>query len=59
MRRHLLVAALVIAAAGSLGSGTASAYCDPDYRPLCLNDCRTRLPDPSNPAEILTRVCPA
>jgi len=58
MTRRLLVTALVAAPLVALAPG-ASAYCDPDYRPLCTNDCRMRPPDPANPTEILTRVCPA
>lgn len=55
--RRLLLAALVAAPLAGLGS-PASAYCDPKYAPLCLNDCQTRLPDVKDPLEYLRRVCP-
>ena len=38
---------------------SASADCDPKYRPLCTNDCRLRPPDPTDPLEYFTRICPA
>lgn len=53
MRRFLLVAAVVAASVGTLGAGPASAYCDPDYRPLCLNDCMLTI-DPHDPI----KACP-
>lgn len=59
--RRLLVAAIIAASAGSLGAGTASAVCDPDYRPLCLSDCPgPLLPDPRDPTDTswLIRMCP-
>lgn len=57
--RRLLVAAVVTAVplAGLLAA-PASAVCDPDYEPLCLNDCMTRPPDANNPLEYIRRVCP-
>lgn len=54
--RHLIVTAVVAAAVGGLGAGTASAYCDPKYYPLCVNRCQ--IPDPRDPLGSLTRVCP-
>ena len=56
--RHLVIAAVVAASLGSLGSGTASAYCDPKYWPLCTNDCKMQPPDLSNPPSSLFRACP-
>lgn len=60
--RRLLVGALVAAASfGGLGTGTAVAVCDPDYRPLCLSDCPgPMLPDPKDPTDTswLIRMCP-
>ncbi len=56
--RRLLVAALVAASVGTLGAGTASAYCDPKYWPLCTNDCETRPPDLRNLPGSLIRACP-
>lgn len=53
----LLVLAAVVAG-GLAFAPQASAYCDPDYRPLCTNDCQLRPPDPKDPLEYLTRVCP-
>lgn len=55
---RLLVAALVAASVGTLGAGTASAVCDPDYRPLCLSPCLTDPIDPRDPTEFIGRVCP-
>ena len=37
--RRLMVAALFTVAVGTIGAAPADAYCDPKYRPLCLNDC--------------------
>lgn len=56
MRRTLLVAAFVAAGLGSLGAGPASASCEPQYHPLCLNDCMDGLPDPNNPPNVFR--CP-
>lgn len=44
MRRLLTLTCLVVAASG-LGTGTASAVCDPEFRPLCLSPCITELPE--------------
>lgn len=59
--RRLVLVALVAASLGSLGSGTASAYCDPKYFPLCTNDCAMEPPDwdPKDPIRSLFRMCPA
>lgn len=57
--RRLLIAAVVTAAVGGIGAGTASAVCDPDYRPLCVSPCLTQPIDPTRPWDALTRVCPA
>lgn len=57
--RRLVLGAVLVAALGSLGNGTASAYCDPKYYPLCTNDCAMQPPDLSNPPQSLFRVCPA
>lgn len=51
--RRLLVAALVAASVGTLGAGTASAVCDPDYRPLCLSPCITDPIEHRDPTELL------
>ena len=59
MRKLLLVAALVAAPVAGLATAPASAYCDPKYYPLCLNDCQLQPPDPRDPLEYLTRVCAA
>ena len=58
--RRLVLLTLVAAAVGGIGAGPAVAVCDPDYRPLCLNDCRTGTPDIKNPTDLgwLIRVCP-
>lgn len=59
--RRLLLAAIVAASLGGLGAGSASAVCDPDYRPLCLSDCPgPLLPDPRDPTDTswLIRMCP-
>lgn len=56
--RRLLVAAIVAASVGSLGAGTASAVCDPDFEPLCLSPCLTDPVDPRDPLEVLGRHCP-
>jgi hypothetical protein len=42
--RRLLLGAVVVAALGGVQAGTAHAYCDPKYAPLCLNDCYLRNP---------------
>ena len=57
--RPLLVAVLVAASLGGLGTGTASAYCDPKYYPLCTNDCWMDPPDPRDPIGSLVKACPA
>lgn len=57
--RRLVVGAVLAAALGGLGSGTASAYCDPKYWPLCTNDCAMEPPDVSKPPQSLFRTCPA
>ena len=57
MRRLVVAAAVAAAVTGSLGAGTASAYCDPDYRPACLNDCQ--VPDLRDPlSEYHPLACP-
>lgn len=58
VRRTLLAAALLAAVGGSVGATSASAYCDPKYRPLCTNDCQMQLPDPKDPFGTIFRVCP-
>lgn len=58
MRRLLLAAAFAAAVTGSLGAGSASAYCDEKYEPLCLNDCVVSLPEPRDPLAWVFRVCP-
>lgn len=55
--RILIAAAL--AAVPLLAPATASAACDPDYRPLCVSDCGgPMLPDPKDPLAWLIRTCP-
>jgi hypothetical protein len=58
--RRILVAAVVAAALGGLGAGSASAVCNPKYRPLCLSDCPGGLPDVKDPTDPswLIRACP-
>ena len=51
--RRLVIVAVIAAAAGGVAVSPASAYCDPDYRPLCLNDCMLTI-DPQEPI----RACP-
>ena len=58
VRRTLLAAARLAAVAGAAGATTAAAYCDRKYEPLCANDCTMRPPDPKDPLEYFTRVCP-
>lgn len=58
MRTTIVAALLVAAPPAALTATPASAYCDPKYRPLCTNDCQTRPPDPKDPLEVLTRLCP-
>ena len=58
MRKLLLVALLAAAPVAALTATPASAYCDPKYDPLCLNDCQVRPPDVKDPLEYLTRACP-
>lgn len=53
MRRFLLAAALATATVGTLAVGPASANCEPQYRPLCLNDCMLTI-DPHDPI----KACP-
>lgn len=56
--RTLLVVALCAAAVGA-GAGSASAYCDPKYRPLCTNDCQMAPPDLKDPVgDLFGRACP-
>jgi hypothetical protein len=59
VRRTVLLAVLV-AAVGGIGVGSASAACDPKYRPLCLSDCPGELPDAHDPTDTswLVRACP-
>lgn len=59
--RRLLVGALLAASLGGLGAGSASAYCDPKYWPLCTNDCEMDPPDwdPRDPVRSLVKACPA
>ena len=59
--RRLLVGAVIAASLGGLGTGSANAVCDPDYRPLCMSDCPgPLLPDPHDPTDFswLVRMCP-
>lgn len=58
--RRLLVGAVIAASVGGLGAGTASAVCDPRYRPLCLSGCPVGTPDIKDPTDLswLIRVCP-
>lgn len=58
MTARLLAVAVAAASLGTLGAGTASAVCDPDFRPLCLSPCLTDPIDPRDPTEFLGRVCP-
>ena len=53
--RKLLMLALVAAPLAALAP-SASAYCDPDYRPACLNDCH--IPNLRDPLEYIGRGCP-
>jgi len=53
MRRVLLASAVVAAVAGGLAAAPATAYCDPRYAPLCLNDCLLTV-DPQHPV----KTCP-
>ncbi len=53
MSRFLLASAVVAAVVGGVAAGPASAYCDPKYKPLCLNDCQLTI-DPANPI----KACP-
>ena len=57
--RRIVLGAVLVAALGGLGAGTASAYCDPKYYPLCMNDCGES-PDPRRPTDLswLHTVCP-
>ena len=55
--KKLLLIALVAAPLAALAP-SASAYCDPKYRPLCLNDCYLEPPDPKDPLAYLHHVCP-
>lgn len=55
--RKLLMIALVAAPLATLAP-SASAYCDPKYAPLCVNDCYFELPDPKDPLSYLRHVCP-
>ena len=59
MRRTVLLA-LVVAAVGGIGAGSASAVCDPKYRPLCMSDCPGGMPDIKDPTDTswLIRMCP-
>ncbi|HEX8003397.1 MAG TPA: hypothetical protein VF519_11955 [Mycobacteriales bacterium] len=50
--RRLVLAVIVAAAAGGVAA-PASAYCDPKYEPLCLNDCILTV-DPQHPI----KACP-
>ena len=56
--RRVLIVSVIAAAVGGLGSGTASANCDPKYRPLCMNDCNSEPPDLHDPLEWFGRTCP-
>lgn len=58
MRKTLALAVLLAVPALMLAAPSASAVCEPKYRPLCLNDCNTQLPDPKDPLGTLFRVCP-
>jgi hypothetical protein len=58
MRTILATAVLVAVPALTLAAPSASASCDPKYRPLCVNDCQRQLPDPKDPLGTLVRVCP-
>ena len=57
--RRIVLGAVLVAALGGLGAGTASAYCDPKYYPLCANDCTMAPPDLSDVPRSLIRACPA
>lgn len=57
--RRLVLGAVLVAALGGLGNGTASAYCDPKYYPLCTNDCWRQPPDLHDLPGSLIRACPA
>lgn len=54
--RTLLLAALVAVAFAALAP-SASAVCDPDFRPLCVPPCVTEVPDVRDPLGHLT-ACP-
>lgn len=57
--RRLLVGAVLAAAVTGLGAGSADAYCDPKYRPLCTNDCQMEPPDLKDPVgDLVGRACP-
>lgn len=58
MRKLLVAAALAAAPIAALTATPASAYCDPKYEPLCLNDCQLRPPNVRDPLEYIRRVCP-
>ena len=58
MRQMLVAAALAAVPLTGLLAAPANAVCDPDYEPLCLNECMTRPPDATNPLEYIKRVCP-
>ena len=57
--RRLLIAAVIATSIGSLGAGSASAVCNPDYRPLCLSSCPPPTFDPHDPIGSLIVACPA
>lgn len=54
--RKLLLAALVAVPFATLAP-SASAVCDPDFRPLCVPPCLTEVPDVNDPTAHL-RFCP-
>lgn len=62
MTRRLLLPVLLAAPLVAGLAPSASAYCDPRYEPLCLNDCVLALPPADEGvrgvAEWATRYCP-
>lgn len=53
MRRFLLASAVVAAVVGGIAAAPSMANCEPEYKPLCLNDCMLTI-DPQNPI----KACP-
>ncbi|HWL36950.1 MAG TPA: hypothetical protein VNQ77_12220 [Frankiaceae bacterium] len=54
--RKLLLAALVAVPLAALAPN-ASAVCDPDFRPICVSECLTQVPDVRDPLGHL-QACP-